>query len=314
MTKNLKVNIQGNPEPSLSKSRIKVKCAVCGKAKSINMFEYKKNTTGNFYCSKKCLKSDFSINNSGQNNHFFGKKHTQEAMKKISGENHWNYGNRKHGDKVCSQCGKVFNNRSKYCCKDCSYTARRKRVVRPCVNCGKPVERLQWYEEKTLNAFCSYSCNGLYNSKSQPKGKDAYWYGQTGEGTPNWRGGLSFEPYAPDFNKKLKRQVRERDNFRCQVCNNKENGERLHCHHIDYDKRNNAIYNLVSLCRSCHCKTNGNRTYYEYFFKTLLFRQEGATTIPQGSTPQANGGGSAGHPYFTGDDIVCSSRKLEAAP
>ncbi len=39
---------------------------------------------------------------------------------------------------------------------------------------------------------------------------------------------------------------------------------------------------------------------------------EGATTIPKGSTAQANGAGSARHLLRGDDDIVCSSRKREA--
>ena len=59
--------------------------------------------------------------------------------------------------------------------------------------------------------------------------------------------------------------------------------------------------------------TNGNRTNYTRYFKTLLSGQEPATTIPQGSTPQANGGGSAEYPFpKMGNDIVCSSGKPEA--
>ena len=40
--------------------------------------------------------------------------------------------------------------------------------------------------------------------------------------------------------------------------------------------------------------------------------REGATTIPKGSTLQANGSGSAGHLLRGDDDIVCSARKLAA--
>jgi hypothetical protein len=152
----------GNPEPSLSKNRVEVECSICGKVKSINLFEFKKNTTGNFY-------------------------------------------------------------------------------------------------------------------------------------------------------KARKGEIRKRDNFTCQLCGVKENGYRLNAHHVDYDKKNTSPTNLISLCRPCHCKTNGSRKYYTDFFQTLLSRQEGATTIPQGSTPQANGGGSAEYPFTKmGNDIVCSSGKPEA--
>jgi hypothetical protein len=83
---------------------------------------------------------------------------------------------------------------------------------------------------------------------------------------PNWRGGLSFEPYDPGFNKKLKKIILDRDNHICQLCKQPENGRKLSIHHIDYDKKNHNQLNLVSLCKSCHIKTNYNRDYWTDFF------------------------------------------------
>ena len=36
---------------------------------------------------------------------------------------------------------------------------------------------------------------------------------QKGENNPNWRGGLSKNPYPSEFNKKLKLKIKRRDNF-----------------------------------------------------------------------------------------------------
>lgn len=79
---------------------------------------------------------------------------------------------------------------------------------------------------------------------------------QHGIASPGWQGGKSFEPYTPLFNRQLKEQVRVRDNFHCQVCAipELELSERLHIHHIDYDKKNSDIANLISLCRRCHLR------------------------------------------------------------
>jgi len=82
-----------------------------------------------------------------------------------------------------------------------------------------------------------------------------------GEKSPHWKGGISFEPYGVGFNRKLKRQIRNRDNHICQECRftEKQLGYKLHVHHIDYNKKNNNPSNLISLCNSCHSKTNFNR-------------------------------------------------------
>ena len=44
----------------------------------------------------------------------------------------------------------------------------------------------------------------------------------------------------------------------------------LDIHHIDYDKKNNDINNLIALCRSCHCKTNGEREYWTDYLKEFM--------------------------------------------
>ena len=53
-----------------------------------------------------------------------------------------------------------------------------------------------------------------------------------GEKSPNWCGGASFEPYPPEFNEHLKRKIRERDNYTCQISGEWGNV----VHHIDYNK------------------------------------------------------------------------------
>ena len=46
-----------------------------------------------------------------------------------------------------------------------------------------------------------------------------------------------------------------------------ENGRRLCVHHIDYDKENLDFDNLISLCHSCHGKTNFNQNYWIQILK-----------------------------------------------
>ncbi len=78
----------------------------------------------------------------------------------------------------------------------------------------------------------------------------------TGEGNGRWLGGIAFFPYSPEFNGELKSKVRTRDNFVCQICGIEETQlvRKLDVHHIDKNKNNNKLNNLVSLCSSCHNK------------------------------------------------------------
>ena len=105
--------------------------------------------------------------------------------------------------------------------------------------------------------------------KKQSESKKDLYFGQN---NPNWNNGSSFEPYAPEFNKPLKQQVLERDNYKCQDSNCEHKSIKLHIHHIDYDKQNNAIENLITLCIRCHTKTNGKnkRHYYIKYYQNII--------------------------------------------
>ena len=73
-------------------------------------------------------------------------------------------------------------------------------------------------------------------------------------------------PYPDEFNGSLKKYIFMRDNGICQLCNTHVNGNHS-VHHIDYDKLNCDVDNLILLCRNCHSRTNFNREYWsQYFF------------------------------------------------
>jgi len=81
---------------------------------------------------------------------------------------------------------------------------------------------------------------------------------------PNWNGGTSNEPYPFEFNKVLKENIKTRDGFKCGVCDKET--QKLAIHHINYNKDNIEFDNLISLCYSCHSKTNYNRECWVEFF------------------------------------------------
>lgn len=93
-----------------------------------------------------------------------------------------------------------------------------------------------------------------------------------GKNNPNWVGGISKLPYSFDFTQKLKDEIRKRDNYCCQICgkSEKKNRKKLSIHHIDYDKKNCDINNLICLCNKCHPKTNFNRDYWYAYCKEVI--------------------------------------------
>lgn len=110
---------------------------------------------------------------------------------------------------------------------------------------------------------------GIYSEELLKQKSDALKGKYTGEKASNWRGGISFEPYSSEFNNSLKYEIRKRDNFTCQFpnCGIKENGKVHDCHHINYDKKDSRSENLITLCSSCHMKTNFNREYWQNYFE-----------------------------------------------
>ncbi len=116
---------------------------------------------------------------------------------------------------------------------------------RKCVDCGGPIKD-----------HASTRCRKCHN---EFMGGSNHW---------NWRGGKSFEPYPLGWTKTFKEQIRYRDGYRCQMCGmpEVEHGRKLDTHHIDYDKSNLDQFNLISLCKKCHPKTNFNREYWIKYF------------------------------------------------
>ena len=87
-----------------------------------------------------------------------------------------------------------------------------------------------------------------------------------------WEGGLSFEPYSPEFNSAFKESIRERDNCTCQLCGILETecfGD-LSVHHIDYNKEHTVPENCIALCRPCNIKANSNRQFWQDYFTSLM--------------------------------------------
>ena len=89
-----------------------------------------------------------------------------------------------------------------------------------------------------------------------------------GKNHANWLGGKSFEDYPQEFDRYSRLEVKERDNYTCQLClyRGEEKDKNLTVHHIDYDKQNCNINNLIVLCRSCNSKVNADRNFWVKFF------------------------------------------------
>jgi len=110
--------------------------------------------------------------------------------------------------------------------------------------------------------------NSYRGSSPFVKGHKPYTLSKEKNG--RWNGGTSVSSYSVDWSSTLRISIRERDMYTCKICFSKQGDMALDVHHIDYNKKNCSPDNLISLCRSCHIKTNSKRDYWEKYFSTLL--------------------------------------------
>jgi len=137
--------------------------------------------------------------------------------------------------------------------------------IRYCIICGKEIKRNTKKGETRItpkqyikSLYCSNKCRGIGRGKEM-----------AGENHPLWKGGISRLPYSIDWTETLKRSIRERDHYVCRICGEQQTEKTFPVHHIDYNKKNCSPTNLITLCISCHSKTNYNREYWIEYFNNI---------------------------------------------
>ena len=222
-------------------------------------------------------RGELNPNKSGEKNSFFGRHHSKETKQKLSiantgrpsptkgkkrpefsGSKNLNWKEEKHIIKYCEcGCNKLANPGNKFIIGH-NNRGENHPMKRPEISAKLSGENSST-KRPEVRAKMSEKAKGENNSM----------FGKTGEKSPVWQGGKSFEPYGLAFNGVLRDQIRKRDNYQCQECGYSQNklGYKLHVHHIDYDKQNNDPLNFISLCRSCHTKTNYDREDWTNYYK-----------------------------------------------
>lgn len=124
-----------------------------------------------------------------------------------------------------------------------------------CENCGKK-RHLFPARIRDGQVCCSRKCQ---------------WESRRGSKNPAWNGGKSREPYGIEFGPRLKEEIRERDNYACQFpdCGLVQNGRAFPVHHINYNKKINDKFNLITLCNPHNSQVNINREYWQSHFENL---------------------------------------------
>ena len=96
---------------------------------------------------------------------------------------------------------------------------------------------------------------------------------------PLWQGGS--KEYTSEWTSGLKESIRKRDKYRCHLCHSTKNKRKFDVHHIDYDKKNCKPNNLITLCLSCHVKTNTKRERWTKYFTNYMDKKREQEIIDQ---------------------------------
>jgi len=162
--------------------------------------------------------------------------------------------------RTCPVCEKEFrrkpSDRAKHCSLKCAAKSRRRKIATMCAMCSKTimVPPAKFKKRESGRFFCGRECYAAW--RKTLVGPQAY----------PWKGGKSFEPYSHKFNHKFKVRIRKRDQYTCAIC--RLRGRAVH--HIDYDKENTTAENCITLCRTCHAATGGNRDYWQSNLEQLI--------------------------------------------
>lgn len=126
-----------------------------------------------------------------------------------------------------------------------------------CKQCGiviKPISGRQLY---------CLECRKHIHYKNSYKYMCKTRFKQPGIGSGNYNHSKRREINHPLFRtgeyvyERLREEVRKRDNYTCQMCNKdltNINNNYRHVHHIDHNRLNYKIENLILLCISCHMR------------------------------------------------------------
>lgn len=143
------------------------------------------------------------------------------------------------------------------------------------------------YKYKKDQKYCSVLCMGFAYKKEYPKcqncgiklkdfrSKHCKKCFQSGYLNHNWKGGLRTENEivrASIEYKNWRQFIFERDDYTCQMCNNK--GKYLEAHHIkkfnNFPELRFDLNNGITLCKNCHDKTKKHEEEYENQFMSII--------------------------------------------
>ena len=160
----------------------------------------------------------------------------------------------------CKICDNVFYAKpswlkkgwNKYCSRKCQFEGQRNGKMIACFICGKKAYKTlkELKKSKSKKYFCGKSCQTIWRNSMVYIGKNH----------SNWKGGES------TYKNIL---IKSKSPRACRLCKIKD--ERvLAAHHLDFNRKNNNIENLIWLCHNCHHLIHRYPKEKEKFMETLV--------------------------------------------
>lgn len=152
--------------------------------------------------------------------------------------------------KTCGNCGTSFvpdRSLRRFCSRRCMFDYRRKQRTIRCPVCGREFQR-----SSRAHVYCSNECRGKHYSGPANAMFNGYMAADDA-------GYIRYSSRHPAHPTKRVHQVVWEESGRpdiCEVCGGKPGV----VHHIDNNKANNAIGNLMRLCQSCHRRLHATRS------------------------------------------------------
>lgn len=258
--------------PLCQSDAMKLPCENCGKETIVGPHRLK--VCKHFFCSRQCF-NDWRRKRPENYTDCIQCGCKFHRIKSHIRQNGQNFCSRKchyefhHPVFLCRYCGEEFRRKlsevkfrggAPFCSNKCYHSSDKRNPdcweMKICKTCGVEFEIPKAWVRKGEGKFCSKNCHDDWQRKYAPRGENA----------PYWKGG--WEPYYGPNWPEQRRKALERDGYVCRKCGKFQGYKNPCVHHIkpfrEFGRESyegaNDLENLITLCVSCHIKTENEVT------------------------------------------------------